>query len=355
MKSNTLLSLVLSGLTAFAAAGCGAVPGAEADVETVSSALTFTDATLENGWTGGGWSTAVPGWTYASGIVYLRGSMFGGTAQKAFTLPVGRRPSARLYVPVNLYGAKKGRLMINTDGSVSVAAEVNLTDAYSFTSLDGVSFPASDASSTALTLKNGWTNAAWSTRKPSAIVIGDVVHLAGALTSAGPSLNAFKLPVGMAPSTDVYLPIDLYAGHKGTLLVQPTGEAYILAEQDISHAYSFTSLESVSYPLTPAAAGYTCLTPTGTWIGKPYNTRMPCLKNDNGVIRMMGAIKGGTGSPFTLPAGLRPGKRVYVEADVGSSQQGRIMIEPTGVVTMHPVGSTAPESFTSFEGVIFTP
>ena len=75
-----------------------------------------------------------------SDIVQLKGAIAGGSSSVAFTLPSAFRPATDVYVPVDLCGAKKGRLFIQPSGSVSVQAEGAFSDAQCFTSLEGASF-----------------------------------------------------------------------------------------------------------------------------------------------------------------------------------------------------------------------
>ena len=78
-----------------------------------------------------------------SGIVHLEGAMYNTATlpnQLAFTLPVGFRPSHWVYTSVDMNNANRGHILIAPNGQVTVFAEGNQSNAYSFTSLDGVSF-----------------------------------------------------------------------------------------------------------------------------------------------------------------------------------------------------------------------
>ena len=360
LKTATSSALALALALAIAAvAGCG-VPGDGSPVEEHESALlSFAPLTLQNGWTSTIYGTSAPASALSSGIVYLRGAISSGTTAFAFTLPAGQRPSATVYLPVNTCNATKGRLTIATDGTTSVTAENHaFGNAQCFTSLDGVSFAVSTTGYSAITLQNGWT--AYGTRNPAATIIGNVVHLAGAIKTAGTNHVAFTLPLGMGPSTNVYLPIDLCNATKGRILIDIGGMATIFAENDataFSNAQCFTSLEGVSYPLTPESmSGFTCLDLQNGWVGMPYSTRMPCVKNDGGIVRLLGAVSSGTSVPFTLPAGMRPSGNVYVSADLCNATQGRVLIDSTGAVTVQAEGGFGnAQCFTSVEGVTFAP
>jgi hypothetical protein len=356
-----LSSLVM--LTLFAGAGCAddGSGNAELDgVEKTESGLTFTGLTLVNGWTNGPFGTRAAASALSSGIVYLRGGMATtGTNAVPFTLPVGRRPSTDVYLPINLCGATKGRLFIPPSGVVQVIAEGGaFSNAQCFTSLEGVSFAVSSAGFTAITLANGWTNAPFSTRNAAVINIGDVIHLQGAIATSGTNGMAFTLPLGFAPSTNAYLPVDLCGGTKGRIFITLGGQASIVAENGaFGNAQCFTSLEGVSYPLSPASgSGFTCLPLLNGWTGMPFSTRNPCVKNDVGVIRLLGAVatSSGTGAFIQLPVGMRPSADTYVETDLFGGAQGRVLVQSSGFVFAQSKGSfSQAQGFTSIEGVFF--
>jgi hypothetical protein len=332
------------------------------DVATQASALdaSFTALTLVNGWTNAPYSTSPAAVALVSGVVQLKGAIAtGGTNASPFTLPAGFRPSATVYVPVNLCNATKGRLQIATSGIVTVVAEGNTWgNAQCFTSLEGVSFALDETGYTPLTLKNGWSN--YGTRNAAAINNGNIIHLAGAIKTGGTNKNAFRVPSGMEPSANVYLPIDLCAGAKGRLFIDIGGEATIDAEGGLvwSNAQCFTSLEGVSYAWSPESGqGFTGVTLQNGWIGMPYSTRVPNVKNISGIVHMLGAIKTDLGNPvpFTLPAGFRPPHDAYIEVDMCNAAQGRIWIQTDGTVTVQAKNGYYDAScFTSVEGVTFS-
>ena len=101
----------------------------------------FTPLTLIHGWTNYDVRTAAPGVRLLNGgIVQFRGAMANGVDALAFVLPAQFRPKKLVRVPTDLFLARNGSLVIGTNGSVTVKAEVNFSDAQGFTSLDGASF-----------------------------------------------------------------------------------------------------------------------------------------------------------------------------------------------------------------------
>jgi hypothetical protein len=104
-------------------------------------AAVFKPLTLINGWTNAPFSTSNAAATNAYGIVYFKGAIATtGTNNQPLTLPVGFRPVTAVYVPIDLCGATKGRLIIEPNGAVFVQAETTFSNAQCFTSLDGASF-----------------------------------------------------------------------------------------------------------------------------------------------------------------------------------------------------------------------
>ncbi|HEX9034043.1 MAG TPA: hypothetical protein VF834_19560 [Streptosporangiaceae bacterium] len=91
-----------------------------------------------------GFGTYKPAARVISGIVQLQGALSTGlsnTKPIQFTLPQGMRPSALVYVEVDLCNANNGRLYIQPNGQVFVYAEGGKTqNDRCFTSLDGAWF-----------------------------------------------------------------------------------------------------------------------------------------------------------------------------------------------------------------------
>jgi len=101
----------------------------------------FKPLTLINGWTNAPFSTSNAEAENAYGLVYFKGAIATtGTNTQPFTLPISFRPVTNVYVPVDLCNATKGRLIIQTNGVVTVQAETVFSNAQCFTSLDGASF-----------------------------------------------------------------------------------------------------------------------------------------------------------------------------------------------------------------------
>ena len=210
----------------------------------------ITPLTLKNGWTNAPFGTSNAAVSTVSGIVHFKGAIAtGGTNAVPFTLPKAFRPTTNVFIPVDLCNATNGRLDIAANGVVSVQAEGNnFSNAACFTSLDGAQFAKSATSFTALTLKNGWTNAPFSTSKAEVRNINGVIYFKGAIATSGTNAVPFTLPKAFRPTTAVYVKVDLCNATNGRLFIQPSGVVTVEAEGGtFSNAQCFTSLDGVSF------------------------------------------------------------------------------------------------------------
>ncbi|WP_096302465.1 hypothetical protein [Jatrophihabitans sp. GAS493] len=322
-------------------------------VSFVPSGTGTTALTLTNGWVGGPFSTGIPRVAIVSGVVHLKGSMGSGTSAAAFTLPVGFRPATTVYAAADMCNATNGRLIIQPTGAVSVQAETSFSNAQCFTSLDGVTFATSGASFTPLSLVNGWTNAPYATSNAAVQVLSGVVHFKGAIATSGTNAQPFTLPVGFRPFSNLYVPVDLCNSTKGRLYITTTGVVTVQASTAFSNAQCFTSLDGASFVIS--GTGTTTLALTNGWVGAPFSTGIPRAVNLNGVVHLKGAMGSGTStSAFTLPVGFRPATTVYAPVDMCGATNGRLIIQPTGAVSVQAETSFSnAQCFTSLDGATF--
>lgn len=323
-----------------------------------AQAATFTPLTLQNGWTNAPSSTRDAAVANISGIVQLEGAIATTkTNPVPFTLPSAFRPPRPVFVPVDMCNATNGRLQIEPTGVVTVQAEGGaFSNAACFTSLDGVSYPVNPSGYAALTLENGWTNSPFGTRSAGAEVVSGVVHLKGAIATAGTNPVPFTLPKAFRPAGEVYVKVDLCDATNGRLQIEPTGVVIVQAQGGaFSNAACFTSLDSVSY--AAGTSGFTALTLKNGWTNSPFGTRGAAVANINGIVRLEGAIATSMTNPvpFVLPSAFRPAKAVYVPVDLCNASNGRLRIAPTGIVTVQAEGGDFSKAacFTSLEGVNF--
>jgi hypothetical protein len=315
----------------------------------------FRELTLGPGWIPAPFQYNLPGISLVGSVVQLRGAIrTSGVDSLVFTLPPGFRPLSELYVPVVLCGARRGRLHIYPSGATWLQTESGQwASAQCQTSLDGVSFVLSDAGFTGLALQNGWVGGVFATRTPGVRLISGIVHFRGAVGD-GSSTSLFTLPAGFRPPTTVYVAVDLCGSTKGRLIIQPTGEVSVQAENSFADAQCFTSLEGASF--ATSAAAWSSLTPLNGWTGAPHSTRPPAVLNVNGVVRFQGglATTGTELHAFTVPAQMRPATIVTIPVDMCASKKGHLVIGPDGRAAFNSghAWSTV-RCFASLEGVSY--
>jgi hypothetical protein len=131
--------VVVRPFDAFSQAGCfTSLEGATYDLKSAKA----TPLTLQHGWAPYSASTRVPALTKTDGVIHLQGAMATtGSSTMPFTVPAGLRPSANVYIPIDLCLANPGRLIIEPSGTVVVDEMGSFSNAQCFTSLEGVNYP----------------------------------------------------------------------------------------------------------------------------------------------------------------------------------------------------------------------
>jgi hypothetical protein len=111
----------------------------------------------------------------------------------------------------------------------------------------------------------------------------------------------------------------------------------------------------IASPSVSTSGRFTSLTLQNGWTA--YGGYTPSASNDGGIVQLRGGVTttGTSISPFTLPAGFRPSAAVYVQTDLVNATPGRVIIYPSGVVTVEDAGTgtTNASRFTSLDGVSF--
>jgi hypothetical protein len=107
----------------------------------------------------------------------------------------------------------------------------------------------------------------------------------------------------------------------------------------------------------PLASGWAPLTLQNGWSNSPFGTSAAAVRTISGIVHLKGAIAttGTNPVPFTLPAAFRPAAVVFVGVDLCNATNGRLQIEPTGVVTVQAEGGAFSNAacFTSLDGASF--
>jgi hypothetical protein len=207
---------------------------------------------------------------------------------------------------------------------------------------------------TSLKLENGWTNAPFSTSKAAVETISGIVHFKGAIATAGTNPVPFRLPKAFRPAHDTYVPVDLCNANKGRLWIKPSGVVTVQAETSFSQAQCFTSLDGASF--AKSAASFTSLKLQNGWTNAPFSTSKAAVRTISGIVHFKGAIAtSGTNTvPFRLPKAFRPAHNTYVPVDLCNANNGRLVIEPSGVVAVEAeTNFSDAQCFTSLDGASF--
>jgi len=210
---------------------------------------------------------------------------------------------------------------------------------------------------TNLTLLHGWhSDTIDGSAKAAVADISGIVTFRGAMWAPpGSSSRVLTLPKALRPAKLAYIPVDLCNANNGRLEVWPTGAVYVDAEIRFSDATCFTSLEGASFALS--GTGFTTLALKNGWHSYGSGTASAGARLISGVVHFRGAIKTSGTNPFlfTLPKALRPAHKVWTPVDLCNANNGRLYIQPSGVVQVQEEGGTFKHAscFTSLDGAWF--
>lgn len=101
------------------------------------------------------------------------------------------------------------------------------------------------------------------------------------------------------------------------------------------------------------AAGAAELRLFNDWTNAPFSTSVAEAFVDEGIVYLKGAVQGGSDPEIAvpLPEALRPAARVYVAINLCNAEPGRLIIEPTGQISVQSsTGFGAAQCFTSLDG-----
>lgn len=93
------------------------------------------------------------------------------------------------------------------------------------------------------------------------------------------------------------------------------------------------------------------------WVDQAFGTNPVSAVLHDGIVHLKGGLTGGTSEVlFTLPPAMRPATMVYVAVDLCDAGVGRIVIEPSGVVSVQSATTfDVAQCFVSLEGAKFAP
>ena len=346
------------------AAGPGAASAATdraASARPAGTGVPWHNLTLLNGWRSDQKYTlgGDPAWAIHDGVVYLRGITY--QSPRSFTasreiavLPKAARPARKLYLTVDADGVY-GDLVIYPNGVMDVSSAAPL-EAKSFTSLDGVSFPASPATGHPLTLLNGWTSGRqYGTGDPAFWQENGTVYLLGSLQApSGFASNEFAvLPPGEHPARVLYINTFGHGGVLETMKIDPDGTMTVFDSQG-DH---FTSLAALSFPAAPVT-GHN-LTLLNGWLSSQgqWDSGDPAYRVSNGIVHLLGSLHqpSGTNSQFAvLPPAARPAHNLWIPTYTYNGAFGWVVIYPSGqIFAANFYGSTAAQSYTSLATISY--
>ena len=196
-----------------------------------------------------------------------------------------------------------------------------------------------------LKLMNHWVseNGTYTTGNPGVAVDGNgVVHLSGSIGGGSSSTEAFALPSGDAPASNIYIDTYTVGGTVGFLLISTSGAVY----PEGSGVSGYTGLAGISFPSAGSVLKNSYPTLVDGWASAEptYGTGDPAAALDSeGIVHLSGSLESGTvgATAFVLPKADRPPADTWIETYTFGGTTGYVVINTAGDVT--PEGSSAGE------------
>lgn len=326
------VSIAFGGTAAMAADGHTVADSRQAT--TAVTGVTWHKLTLINGWQSSQsvYGTGNPSYAISGGVVYLSGSLHGGTGSTFAVLPKAARPAQLLYMTVYTSGGTYGTLLIKPDGE-TVAHSTPSADATNYTSLAAVSYPTAATTQHKLALTNGWKSgqAQYGTGAPSYAVKNGIVHLSGSLMG-GTGADFAVLPAGARPAHITYRGVYTLGGTFLHIYIEPSG---FIGGYYTGAAHAFTSLAGVSFPAATVIQHKVTLLNGWQSAQHSFGTGGFSYAIIGGVVHLSGAIKLPSGTSdlcALLPAAARPAHVLYITVFTSSDTVGTLRIMPSGNV-----------------------
>jgi hypothetical protein len=335
LAASTVALTLAIGIGANAPIASAGVPG-----------CSWQPLTLMDGWHSeqSAFGTGDPSYCLTSdGMVYLSGSLAGGSGDEFAVLPSYAAPAHLDYLSVYTMNGTLGFLRIDPDGSMWAYG----SQAAQFTSLAGVSFLSAVTEQGMMPLLNAWQSAqsAYLTGDPAYYVSGGIVHLDGSVyRPSGPPLAGSTqwtfavLPSSARTAEANCFSVDVYTYAGGTASI------FIGSDGSINAANaSFTSLAGVSYPAAPVT--WQSLTLVN---GQNATGLCPVLSYyiSQGVVYLTGFLQfppGFNGEFAVLPPGARPAHTMYLnEGATGEPNlvYDTVRIDPSGGMYVFDSGNS---------------
>jgi hypothetical protein len=201
---------------------------------------------LEHGWLSdqGIYGTGNPGYAVSGGVVYLSGSLHGGTKPVALVLPKAARPPHELYRSVYTLDGSTGTVVIRPNGQVQLFG----TDAADYTSLAAISYPVAGTKWHDFFLTGAWKSGAsrFHSAAPAYTTINGVVYLTGTMyQTSGANVHWANIPVAVRPAALSYLEVNTANDSTGSVSIFAIGR---VDSTPFTDARGGTSLGGISYP-----------------------------------------------------------------------------------------------------------
>jgi hypothetical protein len=205
-----------------------------------------------------------------------------------------------------------------------------------------------------LKLVNGWVsaNGTYSTGNPGVAVDGNgVVHLSGSMAAGSSGTEAFALPAGDAPASNLYIDTYTVSDTVGYLFISTSG-AVVPNGPSVS---SYTDLAGISFPSAGSDLTNSYPTLQSGWASAnpSYATGNPAAAIDSeGIVHLSGSLESGTvgDTALVLPAADRPPSLTWIQTYTFGGTTGYVFINTAGDVI--PEGAEASD-YTSLAGITF--
>ena len=326
------LNVALGGTAAMAADGHAMADSRQATAAVTG--VTWHKLAMINGWKSSQnvYGTGNPSYAIRGGVVYLSGSLHGGTSSNFAILPKAARPAHWLYMTVYTSGGTFGTLLVKPDGEIA-AYSTPSADATSYTSLAAVSYPTAATTQHKLALIDGWTSGQhqYRTGAPSYAVKNGIVHLSGSL-KGGTDGDFAVLPAGARPAHITYRGVYTLGGAFLHIYIEPSG---FIGGYHTGTAQAFTSLAGVSFPAATVTQHKVTMLNGWQSAQHPFGTGGFSYAIIGGVVHLSGAIKLPSGTNnlcALLPPAARPAHVLYITVFTSSDTAGTLRILPNGDV-----------------------
>jgi hypothetical protein len=209
-----------------------------------------------------------------------------------------------------------------------------------------------------VTLQNGWESAAAvgsdPSGKPQVAVDGNgIVHLSGSIYNGSSDTEAFVLPSGDAPASDIWINTldDGGVADDTYVYINTSGDVYPIGPE----VTETTFLSGISFPAASSPLGFSTLSLKNSWVSEnsAYDSGNPAVAIDSeGIVHLSGSMAGGSYDTvaFVLPSADRPPAAIYVNTYTNEGTTGSLLIEKNGDVL--PFGSDV-ATYTSLAGITF--